>query len=390
MRLVSKTILRIVLAIIVTVAELAWYLLSVWGVVDGVAQKLRASGETGKFVAALIVSPAVHITLIITAIVLFVLVLKELRKHKPPPPKQWYETPENELTAPDTKSLAATIEEKKDVVGDASIPKPKRVVHKNLHDLFRTDFERVTTLHTGYEFSVSNQITGEHKGKVPCELEVLLDLDGRAYFIAFYVPEGALTFEICKAFIDHYPAAVRQLRNEVGFEGGIVGERRTSFKELTFTKRIYIYHETPLMQEQEDKLYALYTKKKLSLILRGKRFEYDANNPRPIPVEAIKQPTVSVERLMELRNDGAAIVNEITTRHVTSPYDTQAKEWSSAVESYLNTQNARTWALEFSNPAMDIYIPLGANETTANTRQLVKWIKTRLVRLNALIERAGH
>ena len=157
---------------------------------------------------------------------------------------------------------------------------------------FRTDFPNVLTLHKLMPLTLQSQKPPETKTNVNVEAELLIDHAAKSEFIAFYIPDTPLTFDVCDAIAQMYKVAFT-IKEGIAVEGGFRGERLTSLKELQFTKRIYIYHENPLLTEQKDKIEKLFKRKKLSLILRGSDYAFDRNNPPATPFRFPEQPSPS-------------------------------------------------------------------------------------------------
>ena len=90
----------------------------------------------------------------------------------------------------------------------------------------------------------------------------------------FHIPDSPYSFDIISGFSTGYKTVLE--KKDVIVEGGLPGEK-THNKDLRFAGRIYIYHETPLLEVQKEQLKKQYKKHKLSLILRGVEYAFDRN-----------------------------------------------------------------------------------------------------------------
>ncbi len=149
----------------------------------------------------------------------------------------------------------------------------------------------------------------EIKNSIPIHIKRVIDLGGKSQFIMFYISETPATFEACKLLAENWNSAfsienkkfllfylpqpdasgiigevpdfwginISLTEDDIYIEGGMFDER-TSLKDLLFTKRIYIYHETSLRKEQKKEIEKLFNKKKFSLFLRDNGYAYDRNH----------------------------------------------------------------------------------------------------------------
>lgn len=122
--------------------------------------------------------------------------------------------------------------------------------------------------------------------KTAIEVQVYRDFSSKAMFLGLFIPHCDTTHQadptdapcakktnaICKSFADHYSEAFKLTGN--ASRGGFIGEPMTSAKDLTFTGRIYIYHEDELEPEQIVALRALYLAKNVEVQFRGSTYWY--------------------------------------------------------------------------------------------------------------------
>ena len=132
-----------------------------------------------------------------------------------------------------------------------------------LIDLFGKDFPNLMRVSdNGFDLSSSD---GEiiHIG-----VRIYLDFPAKSEFIGFYIPSSGKEFEACLALVDRVEPIITDLpkRHEV-----IGGDARgvTSIRELTFSGRVFLYHEWPLSNKQKADLVEAYSAKGLDVQFRG-------------------------------------------------------------------------------------------------------------------------
>lgn len=151
------------------------------------------------------------------------------------------------------------------VLPAAPSPTPSEEKIPTLHDLFVTDFERFLSL--GVQPEVERLVD---KTKMKIEFRVHLDFLSKSKFTSAYIPACPMTYDICvKVAMQH-----QELLNLA--EGGLVvnsldpadaTEERS--KDLTFTGKVFIYHEMPMTLQQLGDLEKSYQEKGLTVQFRG-------------------------------------------------------------------------------------------------------------------------
>jgi len=147
-----------------------------------------------------------------------------------------------------------------------------------LRDLFRTDMGTALK-------SRRARILGRKDGtKVEIEEQLYLDMTGRSMFVGFYVPAVPDTHRFCEYLALNHSLPVSMAEGLSG--GGSVGEN-TKGTNLTFTSRVYIYHEAALSNEQVAALTHFYRNRHLDVIFRG---------PNYLALQLITQNAPSVDK----------------------------------------------------------------------------------------------
>jgi hypothetical protein len=150
---------------------------------------------------------------------------------------------------------------------------------KTLHDCFRTDFPTTLAVHQAFNMEVTDRKTGKTKWGLPIEMELLADYQAKSQFLAFYIPPSPEhTFDACATLAHTYKTNIENLKKNLIIDGGVRNEM-TSWDELNFTGRIYIYHETYLSVGDKKRLTGIYDKEQLSVFFRGPEIMLERTNP---------------------------------------------------------------------------------------------------------------
>jgi hypothetical protein len=139
---------------------------------------------------------------------------------------------------------------------DESVAAHIRVLHSlprlTLRGLFETgDFTNIVKARSDV------LLTLEDGAAITVEEQLYLDLDAKSKYLGFYIPMGRLsaqdTYDICAHLADNYKSIFEMIPNP----------------PLTFTGRVFIYHEFPLSIEALGDLTRLYRSKGLDVKFRG-------------------------------------------------------------------------------------------------------------------------
>jgi hypothetical protein len=150
---------------------------------------------------------------------------------------------------------------------------------RTLHDLFLTDFTR-THIIGEYYFNTNQE------GPV-YRVEYILwsDFDTKTIFYSVFLPTADYAFDYTSkaaiSLIQEYREILHnQLRSLMqGLKYHAPGSKVESWDELTFSGRVYIYHEAYLSPEQIDSLVEEYKKQGLSPQFRGRDYLIMKNSP---------------------------------------------------------------------------------------------------------------
>lgn len=144
---------------------------------------------------------------------------------------------------------------------------------KTLLDLFKNDFNNL--LRGGQDFTLSNKDIGQ----ITIKSQAYLDFTSQTIFIGFYIPNTPHTYTICVYLSNNYNKALDITKNIMAEETS-TGLQPVNTNELKFSGRVFLYHETPLLEEQRRELFALYKSKGLAPQFRDYQYVLEINKAR--------------------------------------------------------------------------------------------------------------
>lgn len=135
--------------------------------------------------------------------------------------------------------------------------------HKTLLELFHEDSFGQIVLDQDLDVVIAEE-------KMHVLIKKYILFYANANFFGVYVPKSTASYE----FISRIPEEYERIFDfDVFIEAQEPSEiYSTNTKNITFTGRIYVYHEDFLTNDQQHKLYDIYKKKGLSLVLRGQSY----------------------------------------------------------------------------------------------------------------------
>ena len=144
---------------------------------------------------------------------------------------------------------------------------------KTLIDLFKNDFNNLLRFF--------EDITLENKdGKVTIKSQAYFDFSAQTFFIGYYIPNTPKTYNICVYISKNYKNALDHKKHLIA-ESSSSGLQPVNTSELKFSGRVFLYHETPLLEEQRRALFALYKSEGLSLQFRDYQYVAEINKVSP-------------------------------------------------------------------------------------------------------------
>ena len=170
-----------------------------------------------------------------------------------------------ELTLIDTrletlKSSASPIQ-----LGKSEVAIPTK---PTLASLFNTDFPTVMKLTDN-----NSKITWVGGATYPLKKQLYLDFGARTQFVGFYIPSidpisGEGTYRICMALANEIQNTIRDLSSALHVAGGYP-DQMTHNKELTFSGRVFVYHDDSLSITQKAEILKVFSANDCDVQFRG-------------------------------------------------------------------------------------------------------------------------
>jgi hypothetical protein len=134
--------------------------------------------------------------------------------------------------------------------------------------LYDHDFGNFMTDNIGFDLTVK---VADKAVKFSFSARMIFDFEHRSRWLSYYIPLDQNTFGISAWLIAHTDdLIIPKFDNEVSeTNGGMLGSGALSSKELTFSRRIYIYHEFILTDSQMAEVQHEATEKNLDVVFRG-------------------------------------------------------------------------------------------------------------------------
>lgn len=171
------------------------------------------------------------------------------------------------LSIGDTKQSRPPSASTQEKLGTESRTRRPSAEVPSLEKLFRSDFPNLLRSYSGRNLGIKDK-SGEKT--ITIGEQLYLDFPGKSKFLGYYIPMLQEAYDICAFMADEYLTSIRDFESKVSVTRGHVAEfSQTSQKELVFTGRIYIYHESFFSHEQLANLEKLYQSKGLSVVFRG-------------------------------------------------------------------------------------------------------------------------
>ena len=145
---------------------------------------------------------------------------------------------------------------------------PKATPPITLKYLYDHDFGNFMT--DNIDFSATVEVA-DKPVKFSFSSRMVFDFEHRARWFAYYIPFDDNTFGICVWLVAHTDdTMLPKFDSDVNvINGGMLGSGSLAGKELTFSRRIYIYHQFILTDSQMAEVQHEATVKNLDVVFRG-------------------------------------------------------------------------------------------------------------------------
>ncbi len=154
------------------------------------------------------------------------------------------------------------------------VPTDKLEMPPTIEELFKTDFGLLTVMH---EFNMSFQ----NGGTITIKTRVYFDFNAHSKFLGVYIPASPLTVPACVGVVQDHLKLIGET------EGGITASTRapgdwslTETKDLPFSGRVYVYHESELSLRELADLTDYYKQHGLAVQFRGQNYAIEAYRNR--------------------------------------------------------------------------------------------------------------
>ncbi len=140
-----------------------------------------------------------------------------------------------------------------------------------LHDFYKNDFSNLMKI------SDTATLTFKNGPTLKIGYQLYLDFDGGSEFMGFYIPKSPRTEEICAKIPGWIKTMLQRLQhNTVAIDQKDPGQAGITpeLKDLKFSGRIFVYHQTPIFDSAIDDLKSLYKAKGFFPEFRGPDYVY--------------------------------------------------------------------------------------------------------------------
>lgn len=149
-------------------------------------------------------------------------------------------------------------------------PAPVPEIPQTVNALFLSDFNYLLKFNNKGELHAKAE-NGEIV-KIKIAYSVYMDFAARSRFMSIYIASSPATYHACQQVPNFYQEVLKE-SEEVEVHLKKPGDHATEYsKELTFTGKVYVYHEDDLTLEQLGSLEALYKTKGLLPQFRGQSY----------------------------------------------------------------------------------------------------------------------
>lgn len=136
-----------------------------------------------------------------------------------------------------------------------------------LETLFKTDFPYT------FKFAKpSDPIVFEDGTKVVITAQEYADFQAKSAFMGYYIPMTPFTFRVAVRIANSVKSSLQQAHKGVETQTYDPDDSPTSLDGLSFSGRVYLYHEYPLTLKQKSVLADYYESKKLDVEFRGTQY----------------------------------------------------------------------------------------------------------------------
>lgn len=137
-----------------------------------------------------------------------------------------------------------------------------------LKHYFSTDFSHLLKLSYTRALIKKDSLNNDIE-TVECIAQLYMDFDSLSYFLGYYIPKTKFAFSFCKKLLNDHEVIIKDLLSRVAVQQNYLSDKPTELKNLRFTGRVFIYHETFLFESEIEELTNLIKNTGMSIQLRG-------------------------------------------------------------------------------------------------------------------------
>jgi hypothetical protein len=151
----------------------------------------------------------------------------------------------------------------------------KMMKQETLLYFFENDFNTLFRPNSNYLMGVKCE--GKEEEMVTIRRIAYEDFASQTVFVGFYIPVTPCTYALCAHLAGNYHIALELTKTPGRMEVSMTGLQPVNSSELKFSGRVFIYHESPLFEEQKRELFALYKSKGLAVQFRDWKYAAEKN-----------------------------------------------------------------------------------------------------------------
>lgn len=139
-----------------------------------------------------------------------------------------------------------------------------------IKDAYLKDFN---LLSKEVNFSLEFNLPTGMRNRVDVLGKMYYDFDARSKFLSFFVPPSFNFVDACKDVVNDIQEIVKHAEAGVEVQGGHIGQLgMTSGKDIPFSGRVYLYHETPMTTTYVFYLLTIAKNHNIDLVFRSHEY----------------------------------------------------------------------------------------------------------------------
>ena len=174
-----------------------------------------------------------------------------------------------------------------------------------MQELFAAEFSNLKSTNMDVSVQLENGTQQTVKARF------YFDFPEKVEFVGFFIPASERTYDICTNLVDRVQPARDDIRKGFSVKAGDTGGSN-SMNDLTFSGRVFLYHESPLTIQEKAALQNLYSSRNFNVWFRD--IEYVES-----PQHMHAQYAVSVSDSISVSESAGASVTSATDAPTETP-----------------------------------------------------------------------